>query len=162
MRSHDKIYYQMIQEKELTTEHYKKLKEVLGKKYVTDELESPFDFIHIAKKGINANVVKNFRIYFDLSRDITAEMLNISGPTLYRWTKNNKNLEKNYTIKLFEIADLFLYGTDVFKSKDNFFKWLNLPNTALGGLEPIELIEIPDGVSKIRDILGRIEHGVYS
>jgi len=152
----------MIQDKEITTEHYKKLKEILGKNYVNGELESPFDFIHIAKEGINANVVKNFRIYFSLSRDTTAEMLNISAPTLYRWTKSNKKLEKNYSIKLFEIADLFLYGEDVFKNKDNFFKWLNLENTALGGLEPIELIEIPNGISKVRDILGRIEHGVYS
>lgn len=152
----------MIQEREITTEHYRKLKDVLGSDYVQGELESPFDFIHIAKKGINANVVKNFRLYFDLSRDITAEMLSVSSPTLYRWIKNNKNLEKNYTIKLFEIADLFLYGIEVFNDRDNFFKWLNLPNTALGGMEPLELIEIPDGVSKVRDILGRIEHGVYS
>jgi len=152
----------MIQEKEITSEHYKKLKEILGKNYVKGELESPFDFIHIAKKGINANVVKNFRIYFSLSHDTTAEMLNISTPTLYRWTKSNKILDKNYSIKLFEIADLFLYGIGVFKNMDNFFKWLSLENTALGGLEPIELIEIPDGISKVRDILGRIEHGVYS
>jgi putative toxin-antitoxin system antitoxin component (TIGR02293 family) len=107
-------------------------------------------------------VVKNFRIYFELPRDIIADMLNISAPTLYRWTKSNKNLERNYSIKLFEIADLFLYGIEVFESKENFFKWLNLPNTALGGLEPLELIEIPDGISKVRDIIGRIEHGVYS
>jgi len=152
----------MIPDKEITTQHYKKLKEILGKNYVKGELESPFDFIHIAKKGINANVIKNFRIYFAISRDMTAEMLNVSTPTIYRWTKTNKNLEKNYSIKLFEIADLFLFGVEVFKNKDNFFKWLNLQNTALGGLKPIELIEIPDGISKVRDLLGRIEYGVYS
>ena len=152
----------MIKEKESTTEHYKKLIEVLGKKYVKAEVESPFDFIHIANKGINANVIKNFRVYFSLSRNLTAHMLNISEPTLYRWTKANKNLERNFSVKLFEIADLFLYGSEVFENKQNFFKWLNLPNTALGGLEPQELVEIPGGVSKVRDILGRIEHGVYS
>jgi putative toxin-antitoxin system antitoxin component (TIGR02293 family) len=65
-------------------------------------------------------------------------------------------------VKLFEITDLFLYGTDVFGSQENFFKWLQLPNAALGGMEPQELIEIPDGISKVRDILGRIEYGVYS
>ncbi len=152
----------MIKEYRLTTEHYKKLIDVLGRKYVTDDVESPFDFIHIAKKGINANVVKNFRTYFELPRDIIANMLNISAPTLYRWTKSNRNLERNYSIKLFEIADLFLYGIEVFENKENFFKWLNLPNTAFGGLEPLELIEMPDGVSIVRDIIGRIEHGVYS
>jgi putative toxin-antitoxin system antitoxin component (TIGR02293 family) len=152
----------MIKDKESTTEHYKKLIDVFGRKYVRYDVESPFDFIHIANKGINANVIKNFRLHFDLSRDIMADMLNVSAPTLYRWTKSNKNLERNYSVKLFEIADLFLYGIEVFESKENFFKWLNLPNTALGGLEPQELIEIPDGVSKVRDIIGRIEHGVYS
>ena len=88
-------------------------------------------------------------------------MLNISEPTLYRWIRANINLERNFSVKLFEITDLFLYGSEVFGSKDNFFKWLNLPNTALGGMEPQELVDIPEGVSKIKDVLGRIEHGVY-
>ena len=152
----------MIREIEKTTEHYKRLIDVFGKKYVKTKVESPYDFIHIATRGVNVNVVKNFRIYFDLTRNSTAHMLNISEPTLYRWTKANKKLERNFSIKLFEIADLFLYGSEVFGNKQNFFKWLNLPNTALGGMEPLELIEVPGGVSKVKDILGRIEHGVYS
>jgi putative toxin-antitoxin system antitoxin component (TIGR02293 family) len=152
----------MITDKDSSTEHYKRLVDVFGRKNVRYDVESPFDFIHIANKGVNAVVVKNFRLHFDVSRDVIAEMLNVSTPTLYRWTKSNKKLERNYSIKLFEIADLFLYGIEVFESKEFFFKWLRLPNTALGGLEPQELIELPDGVSKVRDILGRIEHGVYS
>lgn len=152
----------MIRNVESTTEHYKKLIGVFGREYVSYEVESPFDFIDIANKGLSANVLRNFRMHFNLSRDSIAGMLNVSAPTLYRWTKSNKNLERNCSIKLFEIADLFLYGIEVFESKVNFFKWLNLPNTALGGLEPQALIEIPHGVSKVRDVIGRIEHGVYS
>lgn len=152
----------MIKEIASTTEHYKRLIEVFGNKYVKAKVESPYDFIHIASRGVNANVVKNFRMYFNLSRNSTAQMLNISEPTLYRWTKANINLERNFSIKLFELADLFLYGSEVFGNKQNFFKWLNLPNTALGGMEPRELVEMPGGVSKVKDILGRIEHGVYS
>jgi len=152
----------MIKKLESTTEHYKKLIEILGKKYLKAKVESPYDLIHIATRGVNANVIKNFRIYFNLPRESTAHMLNISEPTLYRWIRANKNLDRNFSVKLFEIADLFLYGSEVFGSKDNFFKWLNLPNTALGGMEPQELVDIPGGVSKIKDVLGRIEHGVYS
>ena len=151
----------MIKELESTTEHYKKFIKILGRQYLKAKVESPYDFIHIAKRGVNANVIKNFRIYFNLPRESTAQMLNISEPTLYRWIKANKNLDRNFSVKLFEITDLFLYGSEVFGSKENFFKWLNLPNTALGGMEPQELVEIPGGVSKIKDVLGRIEHGVY-
>ncbi|MGV3505394.1 MAG: type II toxin-antitoxin system Xre/ParS family antitoxin [Adhaeribacter sp.] len=145
-----------------TTEHYKKLIEILGKQYVPASIESPFDFIHLAARGINANIINNFRTYFNIPRDTAAHMLNISEPTLYRWQKANKPLDRNSSVKLFEITDLFLYGTEVFGSKDHFFKWLALPNTALGGLEPAELIEIPGGISKVRDVLGRIAYGVYS
>lgn len=145
-----------------TIKHYKKLVEILGNNYVRAKIESPYDFIHIASKGINANVILNFRKYFNISRDFTASMLSVSEPTLYRWTKANKNLSRNYSIQLFEIVDMFIYGSEVFDNKEKFFKWLNLPNTALGGFEPQELIEIPGGISKVKDILGRIEHGVYS
>tara|TARA_R110002124_G_scaffold183735_3_gene351188 strand:- start:681 stop:1139 length:459 start_codon:yes stop_codon:yes gene_type:complete len=152
----------MIKEKSTTTDHYERLIRILGEKNIRTQIESPFDFIQIANKGIKAVIINNFRDYFEVSKEDTANMLNISSPTLYRWIKANKRLERNATIQLFEVADLFLYGEEVFGSKKNFFKWLNLPNTALGGLEPNSLIDLPGGVAKIRDVLGRIEYGVYS
>ncbi|MGF1586570.1 MAG: antitoxin Xre/MbcA/ParS toxin-binding domain-containing protein [Bacteroidales bacterium] len=152
----------MIEEKEITIEHYEKLAEILGKKNVPGKIESPFDFIHIASKGVNVSIIKNFSNYFNLTKESVAQILDISEPTLYRWIKANKILERNFSVKLFEIADFFLYGEEVFGDRDVFFKWLNIPNDALGGLEPYSLIEIPGGVSKVRDILGRIEYGVYS
>ncbi|MFT5820059.1 MAG: putative toxin-antitoxin system antitoxin component (TIGR02293 family) [Crocinitomix sp.] len=159
---YDKLYYQMIKTNETSTEHYKKLVAVLGKRYIKTNIESPFDFIHIASKGVNALVIKNFRDYFNISRDDTALMLNVSSPTIYRWIRDNKSLERNLSVQLFELTDLFLYGSEIFSGKENFIKWLNLPNTALGGLEPQQLVEIPGGISKVKDVLGRIEHGVYS
>jgi putative toxin-antitoxin system antitoxin component (TIGR02293 family) len=152
----------MIKKIESTTEHYKKLVDILGEKDLGFKVESPFDFIQIASNGMNAVVINKFRSRFNLSHDLTANMLNVSAPTIYRWTRSNKRLERNFSIKLLEITDLFLYGSEVFESEKSFFKWLNLPNTALGGMEPIELIEIPGGVSKVKDVIGRIEYGVYS
>ena len=145
-----------------TTEHYDELIRILGKKYIKSNIDSPFDFITIASKGLNANTISNFRNHFEISRSLTALLLNVSEPTIYRWIKANKKLERNYSVQLFELADLFLYGSEVFENKENFFKWLNLQNTALGGLEPKELLEVPGGISKVRDLLGRIEYGVYS
>jgi putative toxin-antitoxin system antitoxin component (TIGR02293 family) len=153
----------MIKEEvKTTTEHYDKLTRILGKKHIKSRIESPFDFITIASKGIDASIIINFRNHFKITRGLTAELLNISEPTIYRWIKKNKKLGRNHSVQLFELTDLFLYGSEVFESNENFFKWLDLPNTALGGLEPKELLEIPGGISKVRDLLGRIEYGVYS
>lgn len=152
----------MIEESKTTTDHYEKLAAVLGRNNVPDKIESQFDFIRFASAGINVNVIGNFSSYFNLSKELVSQILDISEPTLYRWIKSNKILDRNFSVKLFEIADLFLYGEEVFGKRDAFFKWIYLPNDALGGMEPQELIEIPGGVSKVKDILGRIEYGVYS
>ncbi len=145
-----------------TTEHYDKLLNILGKKYIRSKIESPYDFITIASKGINANVIVNFRKHFKITRDYAAELLNVSEPTIYRWIRNNRKLERNFSVQLFELADLFFFGTEVFESKENFFKWLELPNTALGGLEPKQVLEVPGGIAKVKDLLGRMEYGIYS
>jgi putative toxin-antitoxin system antitoxin component (TIGR02293 family) len=147
---------------EITTTHYKTLTGLLGKKYIRSGISTPLDFIAIANGGVSAQVILNFRKYFDISLDETASWLNISIPTIYRWIREDKKLGRNHAIQLFELADLFLYGTGVFDSKENFFKWLSLPNTALGGMEPKDLLEIPGGTFRVKDILGRIEYGVYS
>ncbi len=148
--------------KETTTEHYKALISILGRKYIRTSIESPYDFINIASRGVDAQMIANFRTHFNIPRDQTAEMLNVSAPTIYRWIREKKKLERNYAVQLFELTDLFLYGIEVFENNEDFFKWLRLPNTALGGLEPQDLSGIPGGISKVRDLLGRIEYGVYS
>lgn len=151
----------MITTKNSETAYFETLKGILGKKYIKYDIESPLDFISIASKGINANVINNFQNHFNFDRDYVAVLLNISAPTVYRWIKANKMLERNYSVQLFQLTFLFVIGSEVFQSQEEFFKWLNLPNIALGGMEPKELLEIPNGVSKVRE-LGRIEHGVYS
>jgi putative toxin-antitoxin system antitoxin component (TIGR02293 family) len=152
----------MIVTVEISTARYKKFAEVVGRKNVHFEIDSPIDFINIANEGVNVSAISNFSRHFNLSKEFVAQILDISSPTLYRWTKANKSLERNFSVKLFDIIDLFLYGEEVFGDRDKFFKWLKLPNEALGGNEPLTLMEIPGCLSLVRDILGRIEYGVYS
>lgn len=154
----------MIQDRnfQLIENHYDKLVDILGKKFIRGRIESPFDYIIIASKGLNPRIIRNFSAHFKIPRDTTAEFLNVSEPTVYRWIRDNKELDRNHSVQLFELTDLFLFGIDVFESEGNFFKWLDLPNMALGGLEPKELLKVPGGISKVKNIVGRIEHGVYS
>ena len=145
-----------------TSAHYEKLVQILGKTAKQWQIRNPFDFIAIATEGIDAQIIENFRTHFELSKDEISKLLNISEPTLYRWTKSEKKLDRNYSIQIFELTDLFLYGEEVFENKRNFFQWLEMPNMALGGFEPREFLEIPGGLSKVQDLLGRIDHGVFS
>ena len=60
------------------------------------------------------------------------------------------------------MENLFLYGAEVFGNQENFFKWLDSPNAALGGVPPREVLKTFKSVSEVRDILGRIAYGVHS
>lgn len=152
----------MIEEVKRTTRHFNRLTQIVGKKNIGIEIESPFDFISIANKGITVTIIRNFMESFKIPLGTTAELLDISEPTLYRWFKSNKTLDRNFSVKLLDIIDLFVLGAEVFEGQENFMKWIDLANTAIGGLKPKELIEIPGGISKVKDLLGRIEYGVYS
>jgi len=40
--------------------------------------------------------------------------------------------------------------------------WLHTPKRALGGAAPIEYADTEPGVREIQDLIGRLEHGVFS
>ena len=141
---------------------YEHIYDILGKDNIHGSIDNPLDFLSVAMEGVAAYAIHNFKQNFDVSLSQVASMLATSEPTLYRRLKANRKLPKNEAIKLLEVTDLFLYGEEVFGSKADFFKWMELPNTALGGRRPMELTEVPEGVSKVADLLGRIEYGVYS
>lgn len=145
-----------------SSSHYEDVVKILGKQFIKSDITNSFDFITIANKGVNAQVIQNFRKHFNLSRETMAHLMHVSEPTIYRWLKQNKMLDRNSSIKLLELTDVFLFGIEVFDSSDNFFQWIEIPNAALGGLKPLELLEIPGGISKVRNLLGRIEYGVFS
>ena len=41
-------------------------------------------------------------------------------------------------------------------------RWIRKPNRALGGGSPIELLDLDLGLDAVLNVLGRIEHGVFS
>ncbi len=152
----------MIDKNLPSPKRYKVMSEILGEDQFKTSLDSSFDFFAVAEEGLEGYSIKNFKEAFPITLDRVASILDTSGPTLYRRLKSPKKLSKNESVKLLEVTDLFLYGVEVFGSKTNFFKWLDLPNTALGGMQPMDLVELPNGSSKVMDLLGRIEHGIYN
>ena len=61
-----------------------------------------------------------------------------------------------------EISNLMSYGEKVFGDKPNFQKWLNSESKALGNITPKSLLETEEGIQRVYDELGRIEHGIFS
>lgn len=57
-------------------------------------------------------------------------------------------------------AEILQYGVEVFNGdKVKFYRWLNKPNTSIGGVTPKYLLSGEVGREKLIGVLNRIEYG---
>lgn len=61
-----------------------------------------------------------------------------------------------------KILEVFNRAVEVMGSEKNAHKWLSSPQYGLGNKIPIEYMSTEKGTQEVLDLLGRIEHGVYS
>ncbi|CAK2803324.1 DUF2384 domain-containing protein [Vibrio splendidus] len=67
----------------------------------------------------------------------------------------NKETKKNFD-KVFQ-ATLALFG-----SKEVAHLWLKLPVQGLGNKRPIDMLSTAEGTKVVLNLIGRLEHGVFS
>jgi putative toxin-antitoxin system antitoxin component (TIGR02293 family) len=59
-------------------------------------------------------------------------------------------------------ARLLSLAVVTLESDENARAWLASPQVGLGGAIPLEMARTEEGAREVEDLLGRIEHGVYS
>lgn len=60
------------------------------------------------------------------------------------------------------IQSLLARAVEVLQDKDEALHWLNTPKKALGGKVPLDLAETQVGADEVKDLLSKIEHGVFT
>jgi putative toxin-antitoxin system antitoxin component (TIGR02293 family) len=58
--------------------------------------------------------------------------------------------------------ELMAHARETFGDGQKAKSWLATPNRALGNRRPIDLIGSEQGCQQVDEILGRIDHGIYS
>lgn len=96
-----------------------------------------------------------------LSREQVARALRLPERTLAR-RKRERRLHPDESDRLFRLARIAAQAADTLGSPEKAATWLQRPNRALGGRAPLELLDTDAGSRQVEDVLGRIEHGVYS
>ncbi|HLA59396.1 MAG TPA: antitoxin Xre/MbcA/ParS toxin-binding domain-containing protein [Puia sp.] len=117
--------------------------------------------MEISKEGITKKELELLKTITDLDYATMAKILSVTRATLI-----NKKKEERFNGPLSErivgLADLYAYGKKVFGDPERFNAWMSDPNKALGGKMPLEIIDNQYGREEVKNILGRIEYGVYS
>ena len=91
-----------------------------------------------------------------------AELVQIKPRTLDR-RKNEGRLQPDESDRLLRAAKVFGKAIALFEGDVPFAKeWLSSRQAALGGAVPLEMAKTDVGAREVEDLIGRLEHGVFS
>lgn len=115
----------------------------------------------LVREGISKKDLENFKKKAFLDYDKLAHALTVTRATLINKDKNEK-FGSNISEKIIGLADIYSYGYEVFENEEKFNQWMFQPNQALAGNFPYNLINNQFGREEVRNLIGRIDYGIYS
>lgn len=120
------------------------------------------DLMRAAAAGISMKAVRNLQQHLRFTNREMSEVLAISESTLARREQSQRNLTRDEAEKTIQLSALVVQGLEVFENEADFHRWLQLENPALGGERPQALLASALGREQIREVLGRIQWGIFS
>ncbi len=126
-----------------------------------DFIYSDMDVHSAIKKGVSKKVLDNTLVMMGISTDEMSTILHISERTLRRYTEKSV-LSTEQSERILELNKLYHYGEEVLGSLSTFKLWMDSTLLALGQKKPKEFLDTSIGIKLLMNLLGRIEHGVYS
>jgi putative toxin-antitoxin system antitoxin component (TIGR02293 family) len=122
---------------------------------------NPKETVETIRAGLPMVEFEALRELLGLGAEELAAHLAISRSTLVRRRKAGR-LDMLESDRLLRYARLFARTKEVFASDDAAREWLHSPARALGYVSPLEFAETEAGARETENLLGRIEHGVFS
>ena len=131
--------------------------ELLGIK-ATDTLQ----LVRAVERGFSFQTLERVRRETGLPMERLAISIGISPRTLTR-RKKEKKLTTSESDRLVSISRLLALAIELFEGdKQKAFRWFVNPNRALGNLSPLEMAATETGAREVENLIGRLEHGVFS
>ncbi len=87
--------------------------------------------------------------------------MNISPRTFSRRETGGK-LQTDESDRLFRTGRLFDMAIELFEDQALAQKWFTTPKKALGEKSPLAYADTEPGAKEVENLIGRLEHGVYS
>ena len=113
------------------------------------------------REGLPIDELQALCELLECSEDALAKWLGISKATLHR-RKKAGFLDSSESERVVRAVRLFARAEDVLDSKSAAREWLKSPARALGGESPLDYTDTEVGAREVENLLGRIEHGVFS
>lgn len=120
-----------------------------------------FEKIEIVREGISKKDLEHLKQKTDLDYNQLSKVLSVARATLIN-KKGNAKFDTVLSERIVGVADIYSYGYEVFEDESRFNEWIFRSNQALGGQTPYDLLDNQYGREEIKNLIGRIDYGVYS
>lgn len=122
---------------------------------------SSYQKIETIKEGISKEELENLKEQTGIDYNVLAKVLAVTKATLHN-KKGKARFDAFVSERILLLADIYSYGYTVFGDRDKFNRWMKTPNRALGHQSPLDLTETVYGMEEVKNLIGRIDYGVYS
>lgn len=126
-------------------------------------IEDPRDdasLIELTRHGLPGHAIDSLADSLGISLLELSRYLHVSGRTLMR--HKDKLLDKHLSDHLITVGIVVARCTELFESREKGARWLKTPSVPLGNCRPLDLLDTTAGATMVLNLLGRIEHGVFS
>lgn len=131
-----------------------------GEATLKADVRQEFDLISVVRAGIPAISIRSLADKTQTPIGVVGEIVRIEKSTLMRRLREKRRLKPDESDRVLRFARTFALAQGALGHRAH--AWLNMENRALGGAKPIELLDTDSGAREVENVLGRIEHGVFS
>lgn len=124
-----------------------------------------FDDARMAKElrlGLPVAVFLRVREALGISQELLSKAISIPPRTVMRRQEKKQRFKADESERLLRLARIFVRARQVLESEERARAWMFAKNRALGGVTPLDFARTEPGARKVENVLGRIEHGVFS
>lgn len=126
------------------------------------ETFDPPHLLRAVRKGLPYRTFERFRRNTSLSFERVSDLIDIPRRTLTRRKREGRFLPDE-SDRLLRASRLFGKTLQLFEGdRDAATEWLTTTQPALGGTLPLELARTEVGAREVEQLVGRLEHGVFS
>lgn len=116
----------------------------------------------LVSHGLPKKALEDAIAWFDeIPKQVVLDAIGISQKTVDR-KETNEPLNPQHSNTLFSLLEVSSLAESTLGSKQLAEQWLNTPAIGLDGAKPISLLGTGPGVEAVKDLLARIEYGVYA
>jgi putative toxin-antitoxin system antitoxin component (TIGR02293 family) len=108
--------------------------------------------------GLDRSAFDRFKYLVAISSEDLGKAMGVTMSTLARREK----FKPDESERLFRVASVFQRVLEVFADIEKSQRWFKSPKRVLGDNTPLEYCHSEIGAEEVRNLLGRIEHGVFS